>query len=142
MFAGTHNQFELTPILSFGIFIGVLTAVMCIAVGTVAALKLRNVQQRRRHTAMMMMHSGGATGNGKAGGGSGGGKGTMMLISRPGNLAIKEKISVPLNQSDDMYDEKNPDVVPYNEGESFIYTNGVQVGYFKYDYTVIKNDYQ
>lgn len=134
MFAGTHNQFELTPILSFGIFIGVLTAVMFIAVGTVAALKLRTVQQRRRHTAMMMMHSGGGggggagiiTGNGKAGGGcgggggggSGGGKGTMMLISRPGNLAIKEKISVPLNQSDDMYDEKNPDVVPlYNEGE-------------------------
>lgn len=92
--AGTHNQFELTPILSVGIFIGVLTALICIALGTVAAIKIRTAQHRRQQ------HQ----------------KGKPNNISRPGNLPIKEKISLPLSQSEEMYDEKNPDVVPYNEG--------------------------
>lgn len=92
--AGTHNQFELTPILSVGIFIGVLTALICIALGTIAAIKIRTTQHRRQQ------HQ----------------KGKPNNISRPGNLPIKEKISLPLSQSEEMYDEKNPDVVPYNEG--------------------------
>lgn len=99
-FPGTHNQFELTPILSVGIFIGVLTALMCIALGTVAAIKLRTAQHRRRQHHQQ---------HGK-------GKPNSNNISRPGNLPIKEKISLPLSQSEEMYDEKNPDVVPYNEG--------------------------
>lgn len=89
---GIHNQFELTPILSVGIFI-VLTALICLAIATVAAIKLRttqNQQQNKNHN----------------------------NIQRPGNLPIKEKISLPLSQSEEMYDEKNPDVVPYNEGKS------------------------
>lgn len=102
---GTHNQFELTPILSVGIFIGVLTALMCIALGTVAAIKLRTAQHRRRqHHQQHGNHHGGK------------GKPNSNNISRPGNLPIKEKISLPLSQSEEMYDEKNPDVVPYNEG--------------------------
>lgn len=100
---GTHNQFELTPILSVGIFIGVLTALMCIALGTVAAIKLRTAQHRRRQH--HQQH-----------GNHGKGKPNTNNISRPGNLPIKEKISLPLSQSEEMYDEKNPDVVPYNEG--------------------------
>lgn len=110
---GTHNQFELTPILSVGIFIGVLTALMCIALGTVAAIKLRTAQHRRRQHHQQQHH----------GGNHGKGKPNSNNISRPGNLPIKEKISLPLSQSEDMYDEKNPDVVPYNEGNfiNFIY---------------------
>lgn len=107
---GTHNQFELTPILSVGIFIGVLTALMCIALGTVAAIKLRTAQHRRQqhhhhHSNQNHQHH-----NSK-------GKSNSNNISRPGNLPIKEKISLPLSQSEEMYDEKNPDVVPYNEGK-------------------------
>lgn len=75
-----------------------LTALICIAIGTVAAIKLRTAQHRRQQ------HQKGKTNN----------------ISRPGNLPIKEKISLPLSQSEEMYDEKNPDVVPYNEGNFFI----------------------
>lgn len=105
--AGTHNQFELTPILSVGIFIGVLTALMCIALGTVAAIKLRTAQHRRQqnHQHHQQHHQQNAKG-----------KPNSNNISRPGNLPIKEKISLPLSQSEEMYDEKNPDVVPYNEG--------------------------
>ncbi|KAG4069528.1 hypothetical protein HA402_006894, partial [Bradysia odoriphaga] len=94
---GTHNQFELTPILSVGIFIGVLTALICIALGTIAAIKIRTAQHRRQQ------HQ----------------KGKPNNISRPGNLPIKEKISLPLSQSEEMYDEKNPDVVPYNEDPDY-----------------------
>lgn len=98
--AGPHAEFELSPILSIGIFIGILTVIICIIIAVAAALKLRTSQPGKGHHA--------ATGNGKAGG---------VLGKRPGNLPIKEKISLPLSQSEDMYDEKNPDVVPTNEGE-------------------------
>lgn len=97
--AGPHAEFELSPILSIGIFIGILTVIICIIIAVAAALKLRTSQPGKGH------HT--ASGNGKAGG----------LGKRPGNLPIKEKISLPLSQSEDMYDEKNPDVVPTNEGE-------------------------
>lgn len=38
--------------------------------------------------------------------------------TRPGNLPIKDKISLPLGVADldDVCDDKNPDVVPYNDG--------------------------
>lgn len=49
--------------------------------------------------------------------GGSGGAGGKNLKSRPGNLPIKEKISVPLSQSEELYDEKNPDVIPSNEGK-------------------------
>jgi hypothetical protein len=80
---------ELTPVLSIGIFIGILTAFICIAIAVLAALKLRTSQHQQQKN----------------------------MKTRPGNLAIKEKISLPISQSEDMYDEKNPDVVPTNEGE-------------------------
>ncbi|XP_030374861.1 uncharacterized protein LOC115624348 [Scaptodrosophila lebanonensis] len=87
------SSFELTPILSIGIFVGILVALVCIGIGTIAALKLRShkhqQQQKYQHQ------------NAK--------------FSRPGNLQIKDKISLPLSHSEEMYDEKNPDVVPYNE---------------------------
>jgi hypothetical protein len=81
---------ELTPVLSIGIFVGILTAFVCITFAVLAALKFRTTQHHQQQ------------------------KNTK---TRPGNLAIKEKISLPISQSEDMYDEKNPDVVPTNEGK-------------------------
>lgn len=97
-----HNQFEITPVLTVGICIGILTAICCILIGTVLAIKLRTVRMRRH-----------------ANHGNGGGDGQAGKSTRPGNLPIKEKIAVPLGSGDmdDMYDDKNPDVVPCNEGE-------------------------
>ncbi|XP_049286436.1 hemicentin-1 isoform X1 [Anopheles funestus] len=89
---GTHAEFELTPIVSIGIFIGILTVLICIIIAVAAAFKLRTTQAKQHTTT--------------------GGK-------RPGNLPIKEKISLPLSQSEDMYDEKNPDVVPSNEDPDY-----------------------
>uniref|UniRef100_A0A182SRE2 Uncharacterized protein n=1 Tax=Anopheles maculatus TaxID=74869 RepID=A0A182SRE2_9DIPT len=90
--ASTHAEFELTPIVSIGIFIGILTVLICIIIAVAAAFKLRATQAKQHTTT--------------------GGK-------RPGNLPIKEKISLPLSQSEDMYDEKNPDVVPSNEDPDY-----------------------
>uniref|UniRef100_A0A182LXZ5 Uncharacterized protein n=1 Tax=Anopheles culicifacies TaxID=139723 RepID=A0A182LXZ5_9DIPT len=89
---GSHVEFELTPIVSIGIFIGILTVLICIIIAIAAAFKLRATQAKQHTTT--------------------GGK-------RPGNLPIKEKISLPLSQSEDMYDEKNPDVVPSNEDPDY-----------------------
>lgn len=86
----------MTPILSVGIFVGVLVALVCIGIGTIAALKLRSHKQQQKY-----QHQ-------------------NQKFSRPGNLQIKDKISLPLSHSEEMYDEKNPDVVPYNEGECVI----------------------
>lgn len=97
----THSQFEITPVLTVGICIGILTAIFCIALGTILAIKLRTVRMRRQANR-------GAAADGQAGGKS----------TRPGNLPIKEKIAMPLGSGDmdDLYDDKNPDVVPCNEG--------------------------
>ncbi|XP_058117922.1 hemicentin-1 [Anopheles ziemanni] len=95
---GTHADFELTPIVSIGIFIGILTVIICIIIAIAAAFKLRSTQAKQLTST----------------GGKGGGLG-----KRPGNLPIKEKISLPLSQSEDMYDEKNPDVVPSNEDPDY-----------------------
>lgn len=92
-------EFELTPILSVGIFIGVLTVLICLAIAIVAALKLRTSQQTHQHNHHQQKEK---------------------QNPRPGTLQIKEKISLPLSQSEEMYDEKNPDVVPYNEGRKLI----------------------
>ncbi|XP_055546897.1 synaptogenesis protein syg-2 isoform X2 [Wyeomyia smithii] len=94
---GPHAEFELSPVLSIAIFIGILTAIICIVIAVAAAVKLRTSQASKAH------HTG-----------SGG-----VLGKRPGNLPIKEKISLPLSQSEDMYDEKNPDVVPTNEDPDY-----------------------
>ncbi|XP_058446200.1 synaptogenesis protein syg-2 isoform X2 [Malaya genurostris] len=95
---GPHAEFELSPILSIGIFIGILTVIICIIIAVAAAVKLRTSQQAKTH------HTGHTGG---------------VLGKRPGNLPIKEKISLPLSQSEDMYDEKNPDVVPTNEDPDY-----------------------
>ena len=100
--AGSHAEFELSPILSIGIFIAILTVIICIIIAVAAAFKLRASQTT-------------ATKSGHLHHGANGGGG--VLGKRPGNLPIKEKISLPLSQSEDMYDEKNPDVVPTNEGK-------------------------
>ncbi|EDW38366.1 GL12551 [Drosophila persimilis] len=91
--AQSPDNFELTPILSIGIFVGILVAIVCIGIGTIAALKLRSHKHQQQQK---FVHP-----NAK--------------FSRPGNLQIKDKISLPLSHSEEMYDEKNPDVVPYNE---------------------------
>ncbi|XP_038121760.1 synaptogenesis protein syg-2 [Culex quinquefasciatus] len=100
---GPHGEFELSPILSIGIFIAILTVIICIIIAVAAAFKLRASQT----TATKAGHHHGANGGGG------------VLGKRPGNLPIKEKISLPLSQSEDMYDEKNPDVVPTNEDPDY-----------------------
>lgn len=84
---GPSEQYDLSPILSFGILVGILTAFVCVIIGVIALLKLRTSSNKK-----------------------------PSGQQRPGNLQIKEKISLPLSQSEEMYDEKNPDVVPSNEG--------------------------
>lgn len=66
------------------------------------AIKLRTSEHRRRR-----LHQQHDSQSGKP------------YSTRPGNLPIKDKISLPLGvgELDEMYDDKNPDVVPYNEGK-------------------------
>lgn len=100
MLSGVAAQFEFTPVLTVGIFIGIVMAFVFIAFGITMALKLR-ANERLRRRQMHQQH-----GNDKP------------YSTRPGNLAIKDKISMPLGvvDLDDVCDDKNPDVVPYNEG--------------------------
>lgn len=86
---GQHEPFDRSTMLSFGILVGLLTALVCVIIGIVAAMKIRTANNKKSNNKQ-----------------------------RPGNLPIKEKISVPLSQSEEMYDEKNPDVVPSNEGKN------------------------
>jgi amino acid transporter len=86
---GQHETFDRSTMLSFGILVGLLTALVCVIIGIVAVLKIRTANNKKSNNKQ-----------------------------RPGNLPIKEKISVPLSQSEEMYDEKNPDVVPSNEGKN------------------------
>ncbi|XP_055377463.1 uncharacterized protein LOC129609527 isoform X2 [Condylostylus longicornis] len=90
-FKGSKDEFQLTPILSIGIFVGILVAIICIGIGTIAALKLRTHKHQQKY------------------------QNQNQKFSRPANLQIKDKISLPISHSEEMYDEKNPDVVPYNE---------------------------
>lgn len=95
-------QFEISPALSIGIVIGVLSALVCIAFGTTIALKLRKNEQLLRRRLHQQNDS----------------QFDKPFSTRPGNLPIKDKITLPLGVGDldEMYDDKNPDVVPYNEG--------------------------
>lgn len=86
---GQYETFDGSTILSFGILVGLLTALVCVIIGIIVVLKIRTANSKKSNNKQ-----------------------------RPGNLPIKEKISVPLSQSEDMYDEKNPDVVPSTEGKS------------------------
>lgn len=90
-FSGQNEAFDRSTILSFGILVGLLTALVCVIIGIVVVLKIRTANNKKSNNKQ-----------------------------RPGNLPIKEKISVPLSQSEDLYDEKNPDVVPQqtNEGKN------------------------
>lgn len=76
---------------------------MCIAFGTALALKFRSAEQLRRRRLHQQNDS----------------QFDKPFSTRPGNLPIKDKISLPLGVGDldDIYDDKNPDVVPYNEGK-------------------------
>lgn len=78
---------------------------MCIAFGTALALKLRTSEQLRRRRLHQPNDQ----------------QFDKPFSTRPGNLAIKDKISLPLGVGDldDIYDDKNPDVVPYNEGKPY-----------------------
>jgi hypothetical protein len=86
---GQYETFDGSTMLSFGILVGLLTALVCVIIGIIVVLKIRTANNKKSNNKQ-----------------------------RPGNLPIKEKISVPLSQSEDMYDEKNPDVVPSTEGKS------------------------
>jgi hypothetical protein len=88
-FAGQYESIDKSAMLSFGILVGLLTALVCVIIGIVAVLKFRKANNKKSSSKQ-----------------------------RPGNLPIKEKISVPLSQSEEMYDEKNPDVIPSNEGKN------------------------
>ncbi|XP_058988290.1 uncharacterized protein LOC101894825 [Musca domestica] len=96
-YKGSQTNIELTPILSVGIFVGILVAIVCIGIGTIAALKLRSHKQQQKY-----QHQ-------------------NQRFSRPDNLQIKDKSSLPLSHTEDSRydekknDEKNPDVVPYKE---------------------------
>lgn len=83
---------------------------MCIAFGTVLALKLRSTEQLRRRRLRQPNDS----------------QFDKPFSTRPGNLnlPIKDKISLPLGVGDldDIYDDKNPDVVPYNEGKDTFFS--------------------
>ncbi len=85
---GQYDPIDKSTVLSFGILVGLLTALVCVIIGIVVVLKIRTANSKKSNNKQ-----------------------------RPGNLPIKEKISVPLSQSEEMYDEKNPDVVPSTEGE-------------------------
>lgn len=87
--SGPHETFDRSTMLSFGILVGLLTALVCVIIGIIAVLKIRTANNKKSNNKQ-----------------------------RPGNLPIKEKISVPLSHSEDVYDEKNPDVVPSNEGKN------------------------
>jgi hypothetical protein len=87
-FSGQHETFDRSTILSFGILVGLLTALVCVIIAIVVLLKIRSANNKKSNNKQ-----------------------------RPGNLPIKEKISMPLSQSEEMYDEKNPDVVPSTEGK-------------------------
>lgn len=82
---------------------------MFIGIGTLIALKIRAHKQQQKYH---QQHS-------------------NQKYSRPGNLQIKDKISLPISHSEEMYDEKNPDVVPYNEGKCELY-----LLYFSMLYTI------
>lgn len=88
VYLGQHEQFQLSPILSFGILLGLLTALIFVVIAIIAVFKIRTTNNKK-----------------------------SCNKQRPGALPIKEKISLPLSQSEEMYDEKNPDVVPSNEGK-------------------------
>jgi hypothetical protein len=88
---GQYETFDRSTMLSFGILVGLLTALICVIIGIVVVLKIRTANNKKSNNKQ-----------------------------RPGNLPIKEKISVPLSQSEEMYDEKNPDVVPSTEGEAVV----------------------
>ncbi|XP_065369679.1 uncharacterized protein side-VI [Calliphora vicina] len=97
-YKGSQTNIELTPILSVGIFVGILVAIVCIGIGTIAALKLRSHKQQQKY-----QHQ-------------------NQRFSRPDNLQIKDKSSLPLSHTDTdtrydekKNDEKNPDVVPYKD---------------------------
>lgn len=99
-YKGSQTNIELTPILSVGIFVGILVAIVCIGIGTIAALKLRSHKQQQKY-----QHQ-------------------NQRFSRPDNLQIKDKSSLPLSHTDTdarydekKNDEKNPDVVPYKDGK-------------------------
>lgn len=85
---GQYENFDGSTMLSFGILVGLLTALVCVIIGITVVLKIRSSNKKTNDK------------------------------QRPGNLPIKEKISVPLSQSEEMYDEKNPDVVPSTEGKN------------------------
>lgn len=88
---------------------------MCIAFGTVLALKLRNTEQLRRRRLRQPNDS----------------QFDKPFSTRPGNLnlPIKDKISLPLGVGDldDIYDDKNPDVVPYNEGKDTFFSSLLRI---------------
>lgn len=86
---GQYDPIDKSTMLSFGILVGLLTALVCVIIGIVVVLKIRTANNKKSNNKQ-----------------------------RPGNLPIKEKISVPLSQSEEMYDEKNPDVVPSTEGKN------------------------
>lgn len=86
--SGQYETFDKSTMLSFGILVGLLTALVCVIIGIVVVLRIRTSNSKKSNNKQ-----------------------------RPGNLPIKEKNSVPLSQSEEMYDEKNPDVVPSNEGK-------------------------
>ncbi|CAO1408851.1 unnamed protein product [Diamesa tonsa] len=87
---GQFETFDKSTMLSFGILVGLLTALVCVIIGIVVVLRVRTTNSKKSNNKQ-----------------------------RPGNLPIKEKSSVPLSQSEEMYDEKNPDVVPSNEDPEY-----------------------
>ncbi|XP_017787321.1 PREDICTED: synaptogenesis protein syg-2 isoform X2 [Nicrophorus vespilloides] len=94
---GTRDQMEIAPIL--GILIGIVSALLCVTVIILAALKLRATRRDGSHAI------------------------------RPGFLPVKEKATLPLRtETEDLYemDDKNPDVVPANKDSDYQLGSEVQ----------------
>ena len=92
--SGQYETFDKSTMLSFRILVVLLSTLVCVIIGIIVVLRIRlepTAEKKRKS-------------NNK---------------QRPGNLLIKEeKNSLPLSQFEQMYDEKNPDVVSLNEGKN------------------------
>ncbi|XP_071453565.1 nephrin-like [Hetaerina americana] len=116
--------FEMTPVL--GILIGIVTALLLVAMVIVAAMRYRGGGPVGA-SGGLVGGTGGLRGdvghNGIRGGGGAANRGGELLT------AGKEKVSLPLRSDvDDLYemDDKNPDVIPCNKDSDYQLVSGSQ----------------
>ncbi|CAH2008832.1 unnamed protein product [Acanthoscelides obtectus] len=88
----TRDRMDIAPIL--GILVGIVTALLLVAVVTLGALKIRAA------------------------------RGSSSRMLRPGFLPVKDKANASLRSDSDFEkDDKNPDIIPSNKGECIFFCN-------------------